>query len=559
MTSCIESDSKGVRLRLWSILLVILIATATAPGQPLQQLGQIRGIVKGPIGQVLPAVLIVLSEGANNTKIMSAITDANGRYVLANVRYGKYNLVATLPGFKQSELTSLNVTSTATTIDFNLTPQLPSGAEDRLTTGSIGSAEKHAPVFIPAGVQGTIAPSGYSAAASAEDASQITDRVGDLGEQDLSVLTSGEGLTSCLLEGDLQTAARNHPQSFDANHDLGVFYLSHGNLPQSIRYLKLASEARPADANNFRALAIAYIKIKQYADAIEVLQRATQKESSNAALLRLLAIAYQATGDRSRSIAIYLQAATLDASDQNQFLSGIGLIRLAAIDEAARLFISAITTNPGPAKLWTGLGIAQGLQQHKAEAIRSLLHAIDQDREYLPPYSILTSFVGTSTEFDAQIEKRLEALLIAQPESPEAHYNYAVFFWKKRRVGASTSSPANIESQLRFAIAKNPTFARAHFQLGVVYADSGDDANAAKELQEATKLNPGDAEAHYRLAQVYRRDKQAALADTELQKFRDLKRNDTEGSDDLPTDVDGLIPQLIHQTPQVAPCPRANP
>lgn len=553
----VESDLKRFHLWPWSILLFVLITSAT-PGQPPQQGGLINGTVRGPSGQALSAARIVLTEPNGNTKQMSTLTDANGHYVLANIRYGTYTLAATLSGFKQSELTSIAITSASKTIDFNLAPLLSAGIADSLKSGSIGSADKHTPVFIPAGVQGTIAPSGYSAAASAEDASQVMDRVVDLGEEDLSIPISGESLPICFKESDLQAAVRTDPESFSPNHDLGVFYLSHGDISQSIRYLKLASEDRPTDINNSRALAVAYIEAKQYSDAIELLQHITEKHSNNAALLRILATAYKMSGDRSRSIAEYLRAAALDESEQNQFLSGIGLIRLAAIDEATKLFTSTTAAHPGSAKLWMGLGIAQGLQQNKAGAIRSLLQAIDHDPEYFPPYSFLTTLIGTSTNFDAQIEKRLETLLVAQPENPMAHYDYAVLLWKKRRLNANTSSSADIESQLKFAIEKDPTLARAHFQLGVVYVDSGDYGNAAKELQEAIKLKPENAEAHYRLAQVYRRDKQTALADAELQKFQILRRNGSEGTDDLGPDVERFIPQLTHQTRQVAPCRQAN-
>ena len=539
----------------WSILPGILIATL---GQPGQQSGQIVGTVRNVNGQELVGASIILSAPERDTMLTRVSTDANGKYVLVNVRYGTYALVATLIGFRQSEPKPLIVASATETVDFTLTPLSKAEAADVLKSGSIDGAEKRPPTFSPAGIQGTIAPSGYSAGVSREETSQVMDRIGGLDHEVLSVFAPGEGIADCNQETDLLTAAQANPESFGPNHALGIFYFSHGDFIQSISYLKKAYGARPADINNSRELALAFMGAGQYSDSVSLLERITERGSGDPVLLRLLAIAYEASGYPQKSVAEYVRAAGLDAGEENLFDCGIGLIGLGKADEAAKLFASATIAHPGSARLWMGLGIAQDLQQHKIDAIRSLMRAVDVDPEYFPPYSFLAGLSGASLEADTQMKRRLAVLVVAHPESAVAHYDYALALWKQRILSPAAASPAEIESQLRLALAKDPKMARAHFQLGVVYADSGDYVNAATELRETVQLEPGNAEAHYRLAQAYRRDHQAELANLEIEKFLAMHGNAESGKDGSEAEVRKLAPQLSHQMTQAAPCHEEN-
>jgi Flp pilus assembly protein TadD len=539
------------------ILLGILMVPAAAFGQPAQQLGEIIGTVRNVIGQELPGASIMLSASEGNETPRIVITDSNGRYRLVNVLYGTYTLAATLTGFTQSDTKSLTVVSVTETVDFTLAPLSRAATVNSFESGSIASAAKSTPTFSAAGIQGTTAPSGYSAAASAEEASQVMDRIDGLDEEILSEFPPGESLADCNKEADLLVAAHANPKSFDTNHALGIFYFGHGDFIQSIRYLKLASGARPADTNNSRELALAYIDAKQYSDAVASLQRITERESRDPVSHRLLAVAYKASGNPQKSVAEYLWAAGLDAGEQNIFQCGIGLIGLGSAGAAAKLFSSATVTHPGSASLWMGLGIAQDLQHLKIDSIRSLLHAIDVDPEFFPPYSFLATLAGTSAETDTQIRRRLSELVVAHPESSVAHYDYALALGKQRRLSPDAVSSAEIESQLRFAVTKDPKMARAHFQLGVFYAESGDYVSATNELRETVQLEPGNGEAHYRLAQAYRRDKQPGLADLEIRKFEAMHGN-VAGEDSSGADIQKLAPQLSHQTAKAAPCHEAN-
>jgi Tfp pilus assembly protein PilF len=273
-------------------------------------------------------------------------------------------------------------------------------------------------------------------------------------------------------------------------------------------------------------------------------------------------MAYGASGNPQKAIAEYLRAAGMDSGEENLFACGIGLIGLGAADEAERLFTSATVAHPGSARLWMGLGIAQDLKKQTADAARSLLRAVDVDPEYLPSYSFLAA-VAASAELDAKVmaeaRERLAVLVVAHPESAVAHYDYALALWKQRALNPVAASDAEIESQLKLALEKDPSMARAHFQLGVVYADSGDYANAAAEFEQTVRLEPANAEAHYHLAQAYRRNQQAELAGEEMNRFVALHGNAANGKEGLDADVSKLVPELSRPVTRSTPCPVRNP
>jgi hypothetical protein len=60
---------------------------------------QIAGTVKDESGGVLPGVTVEASSPALIEKTKSAVTDANGRYTIVDLRQGTYKVAFTLTGF----------------------------------------------------------------------------------------------------------------------------------------------------------------------------------------------------------------------------------------------------------------------------------------------------------------------------------------------------------------------------------------------------------------------------------------------------------------------------
>jgi tetratricopeptide (TPR) repeat protein len=409
------------------------------------------------------------------------------------------------------------------------------------------------PAFSAAGVQGTTAPAGYSSGLSREEMSAAMTRVVDLNQQMLAGLLPDAPAENCQSEPDLLRSAKAAPAAFAPNHALGMFYLLHGETARSIRYLEAASRAEPADTDNARALTFALLGTGNHSEAIARLQRAASIHSRSPALLRLLAFAYDVSGEPEKSVETYQRALAAAPEDaENEFGCGIGLVAAGAQDAAAKVFKSATTMHPAQAEFWLGLGLVQGVERQKGEAVQSLLHAVQIDPEYTPPYSYLASLADASPEHAAEIRNRLAEFAVAHPESAEAHYDYARALWQQHRIDPRAGSINEIQAQLELALARDPNLARAHFQLGVVAAEMGDFAKSESELLQATKLKPNDAEAHYRLAQAYRRNHKPALANAEMRRFLALHGSETRDEESADVRVQDLGPDLLHQI-QTAP------
>jgi tetratricopeptide (TPR) repeat protein len=405
--------------------------------------------------------------------------------------------------------------------------------------------DKKHPSFQASPIEGSTAPSGYSAGASAEDAAVVMARVNRLEEGGLSLPV--EPIPDCNRESDLIKAVHARPESFATNHQLGVFYFGHGDIGQSVGYFKSASLIEPLNVNNARWLSLAYVRTGQLSKAIDLGQSLAKQRPGDAAPALLLGEIYAASGDRPKAIAQYLSAADLDASEANLFACGIGLVSLGAAEQARQLFSAGTVHRPASAKLWMGLGIAQNLGDRKAEATRSLMRSTDLDPNYLPAYSFLATLSGASSETDAEIRKRLELLVASNPASAEAHYDYALALWKHARLNPSADVDAQIKAQLKLAIAKDPAFPAAHLKLGEIYQHAGDYAQATTELERAVRLDPGDATAHYRLSQAYRRNNQVALADLELAIFRKMRSAPPQEDDTAQDGVRVYTAQLAKQ------------
>ena len=535
------------------VLLAVWIEGTGSFCQSGQQIASIAGKVRGAQGQALPGATVTLSRAEDGVRLKTASTGADGTYRIIGVGYGRYRLSATMTGYKESASELINLADGTVVADFNLQPVLLTSP----TNGGFmdkNSSLSSPPSFRTAGVEGTTAPSGYSAGASAEDAALVMTGVSRLEDGGLSLIPPAETVRDCNQESDLLKAAQARPESFDSNHELGVFFFGHGDMVRSIQYLNFAFGIKPRDANNSRWLSLAYVRTNQFPKAIDLIQSLVKQRPGDPAPILLLARIYDASGDRPKAIAEYLLAASLDAGEGNVFASGIGLVSLGAAEEALQVFSEGTGHNPASAKLWMGLGIAQNLSHWKAESARSLIRAADLDPEYLPTYHFLATLSGTSIETDAEIRKRLEVLAVSNSESAEAHYDYALALWKHARLDSSAQLDVQIEAQLRLAIEKDPAFAIAHLKLGAVYEEAGDHAQAIIELERVVQLDPDNAAAHYRLAQAYRRNNQAALADLELARFKKMRSEPQEEDDTTEEGLRVYTARLARQTPLVVPC-----
>src|SRR5436305_1943128 len=112
----------------WFSFAVVLVLAALAVGlmptsawaQAVNS-GNIAGQVTDPQGAVVPGVKVTVADPSNGSTY-TATTNAEGRYFLANVPPGSYNITASKSGFATAKVSAQAITvGTTSTIDRKMT------------------------------------------------------------------------------------------------------------------------------------------------------------------------------------------------------------------------------------------------------------------------------------------------------------------------------------------------------------------------------------------------------------------------------------------------------
>lgn len=418
------------------------------------------------------------------------------------------------------------------------------------------AAKKAAPVFHAAGIQGNIAPSGYSAGARDEETRQVEDLI-----EGLQAANFADGLPAdlklpCDRQADLVHAALAQPESLAANLRLGLFYLQHESPALSVKYLGVARSLAPGDPAVARYLATAEVAAKDYAAAGRIAAdwiaanpaNPSNPSSANASAEahRVNAAIQAAAGNAEAALAEYNLAATLDPGETSVVASGLAVMALGFPADAEKLLAAGTAAHPESAWLWLARGMAEILGNKAPQAIDSLLRVVTLDPSGLVAPTLLATQADGAAADDARILAALRPLAAAKPTEAVAHYDYALALSKASlRIapgdgGADADSSAKIESELKAAIAAQPRFAAAHFQLGVFYEDAGDAPAAVAEFGEANRLAPEVAAWHYRLARADRKAGLASSAEAEMRIFDRLKARRNAGGDVSAKLLEGL-------------------
>lgn len=539
------------------LLSLLLAACVAAPRfihcQAAPQAGQIIGLVASPSGTAIAGAQVVLRANESGAERKRTATGDNGKFILAGIPFGAYKLSASASGFRDSDAKLVILSSAAATVNFTLLPfdSVPPASGK---TPPAASGQKKAPLtFSPSGVQGNIAPSGYSTGLSSEETSRVRAHADQLEPSLFASLASAGASVDCGKEPALLHAVQQTPHNFAANRALGDFYLGHGDYAHAIPFFQAAHALSPSDRDASIRLALVLIGAARGADAVALLQTLQTNRGSDATLLQLLALAYDATGQTEKASAAYQKAAASDSGVDNQYNCGIGLLHLGLATNARELFTAASVAHPESAHIWLGLGIAEHLLERKDAAVVALLHSSDSDSSYLPPLSLLAELSGLTSQTQADLRRRIAAYLVAHPEDADARFTYALALSKQDPAETGIDSRIEIVAQLKRALALNPQMARAHFLLGDADENANDLAGAIDEFVAGLKLEPSDARAHYRLSLLYRRTGQQDRARQEVDNFRSLRPKT--GSDQSSDDGASVLPLPALQLAPVAhPC-----
>jgi tetratricopeptide (TPR) repeat protein len=412
-------------------------------------------------------------------------------------------------------------------------------AQTATENGSQTELKKPPPTFHAAGIQGNIAPSGYSGGAREEQARQVASLVVELQAVHFAdELPTGIKMT-CDRQPELLHAALTQPASFAANLRLGLFYLQHESPGLSVKSLELAKDLNPGDNPTQYYLAHAELAANDYASAARLAAQWTDTGRSSAETHRIKGAVAAAEGDGKTALAEYRQSVALDAGVNNVFSAGLAVMSLGLFDDAEQMLTTGTSAHPDSAKLWLARGMNEILEEIQGQAIDSLLRAAELDpADPLAPTLLATQ--ADAGEALARVLPVVRSFAAARPHDAISHYDLALVLSKMKPGATDSIVDEQILAGLKAAIQVQPQFAAAHFQLGVFYQDAGDEKSAIGELSEAVRLDPEVAEWHYRLARAYRRNGQTPAAESEMHSFQALKARRDAGADVSAKLLDGV-------------------
>jgi tetratricopeptide (TPR) repeat protein len=200
---------------------------------------------------------------------------------------------------------------------------------------------------------------------------------------------------------------------------------------------------------------------------------------------------------------IPLLALALQAQDST-LARGVQLYDEGKVDDAARLFKQAVSTNPGSveARIWLGRAYLQQLAGGGMDKARAEAAAAEQ----FDPYrgALLTGRVLERSKDVAAAEARYRSLLTAFPDSSAPAAAIASLFQSQKRWAEAF---ALIDAWLL----KWPNDPVMAYQLGRTAALSGERLNEGEDALKTFLARPGkgrpvnDAPGHYRLGMILER------------------------------------------------------
>jgi len=334
------------------------------------------------------------------------------------------------------------------------------------------------------------------------------------------VLTALAQTEDAALEASLLDRVKKDHASFQANHQLGEFYIRQKRLQNAIPYLERARSIDPAEYNNSYDLALAYLETGKVQQSRQIVEAMLARKDA-AELHNLLGDVEAAASHLDAAAQQYEIAARSDPSEKNLFDLGTFLVSHQGFDQARTVFEYGTGRYAQSARLRVGLGVSDYSLGRYDEAVNAVCQAVDLDPKDTKALAFLGKMYDISPALADEVTKRLARFVEIYPNSSAANYYYGLSL-RKRQLGRRD----NLETSghyLAKAVNLNPKWAEAHFQLAILYEDRGDSVRAIGEYEAAAALDPTEPRTHYRLGMLYRKTGQSALAERELHLFEMLK------------------------------------
>ena len=472
----------------------------------------LAGVVVDALGKPIAAALVVL-QAQDGSSSERKVSDSSGRVDFSLLRPGSYVLSAASAGrIGKTEELAISAGATQQVRVVLATGDDKSNAPVAGDLGSQAPEFSDKPNFSVAGVTDWTAVGGHGSDAVLRTSESLTRETAalkaPLADIDGSHLDQHRDKA---LEAKLRSALTSSPESYQANRDLGQYYVASGDFQRAISPLQTAMRLGREKPDDAYQLALAYQGINDLSDAKDCVQRALAQENT-ARLHRLAGQLDERLGDPLAAVRQQELATQLEPSELNYFDLGSELLLHRAVWEAAQTFADAAKRYPASARMKTAWGAALFAEARYAESARQLCAASDLDPASLEAYRFIGQIAVVSVAPEPCVRRSLERFVRLQPHDSQANYFLAMLLAKQNNAEDSHES----QGLLQRAILLDPDNAEAHMQLGVIAFSQRQYAEAIKEYSAAVKADQQSGEAHYRLAVAYDRIGKGQLAKDEF-------------------------------------------
>ena len=496
-------SSPSLRSVLAGVVLLMSMSIPIAVAQPRSSqtadhaTTQITGIVLDSAGKPVGDASVRL-ERKDVPTTAEARTTPTGAFVFSALTPGRYTLIA-----EKSGLRSRSTVVVASTGGNQKQVELVLDADAAAaSTAAMEFADK--PNFAVAGVTDWTAVGGHGS-----DATLRTSEA--LARETLTLKPQGSAPGSLTgpskaneSESNLRAALAGAPGSFEANHQLGEFYLHAGRYPQSVPLLQTAYRIDPANRGNEYDLARAYEETGDFSQSRDHVEKLLAHQD-DAGLHRLLGELDEKMGDPLAAVHEDEQAVRLDPSEQNYFAWGSELLLHRAVWQAAEVFKNGTKAHPESARMLAALGSAQFAGALYDQAADSLCRASDLNPADPEPYIFMGRIEMAAPEPLACIEPRLARFVQQQPGNSLANYFYAMAIWKRQKQPMNQEALRQVKTLLTKAVSIDPKCGDAYLQLGILSSSQHNFEMAIGFYTRAIDVDPQLGEAHYRLGVAYDR------------------------------------------------------
>jgi len=521
-----------------AFLLFLPAAKALAQIPSPSQLDDItvEGTVRDSAGEPVMGASVVLEEKGGTRKLRTK-TDTEGKFSLTVRHAGTYTATVEKDGFSKCVTDPMPLLSVGQKKQLDLRLQTATAAQPPASitaTSSAGMEFKDEPSFTVAGVTDWSGAGGHGSDTSLRTSEELARETQALksGRRDQPSRDAAGGNAgdreSMESENKLRAAVARTPDSFEANHQLGEFYLRAGKYREAIASLKVANQISAENVSNAYDLALAYRGNGDLALARDLAVKVIASAEGNAGLHALLGDLDERLGDPLGAVREYERAATLDPSEPNYFEWGTELLLHRAVRPAVIVFKKGSSLHPDSARMLVGLGAALYADGSYDEAAGQLCLASDLKPEDPTPYLFLGKMEVTLPTAFSCSEQKLARFLQNQPEHALANYYYAMVVLKRSRESKNSADSQQAEALLKKSVALDPKLGEAYLQLGILYAAQGASDQAIAAFQKAIEVTPGLGEAHYRLSQLYKRAGEKAKSEQEIQLYKQVEKSEAD-------------------------------